>query len=129
MAEPRVYEKLVGTAEFHLRLTSAQHEQLRKHLFPGDGKEAVALALCGRRAGSDNHILTVRQIIEVPHQSCSVRTPTRVNWPTNAIESLLMANHGRRQAIVKIHSHPGGFPRFSETDDTSDLEILNSVIS
>ena len=34
-----------------LRLTASQHEQLKRHLFPGDGKESVALALCGTHRG------------------------------------------------------------------------------
>lgn len=35
--------------KYHLRLTAAQHEAIRKHLYPGDGLEATALILCGRR--------------------------------------------------------------------------------
>ena len=34
---------------YALRLTQAQHEILHRHLFPGDGKEAVAILLCGKR--------------------------------------------------------------------------------
>lgn len=36
---------------FTLRLTGHQHAALKAHLFPGDGNEAVAVALCGRRKG------------------------------------------------------------------------------
>ena len=36
---------------YALRLTSHQHAQLLAHLFPGDGLEAAALVLCGRRDG------------------------------------------------------------------------------
>ena len=32
-----------------LTLTGDQHDHLQSFLFPGDGKEAVAIMLCGRR--------------------------------------------------------------------------------
>jgi len=32
-----------------LRLTQKHHATIAAHLFPGDGCEAVAVALCGRR--------------------------------------------------------------------------------
>jgi hypothetical protein len=60
-------------SEFQLRLTADQHSSLKGHLFPGDDLEAVALILCGRREGSDNHILLGREIIKVPHEHCDRR--------------------------------------------------------
>ena len=36
--------------EVALRLTGKQHKVLREHLFPGDGKEAAAIVVAGRRA-------------------------------------------------------------------------------
>ena len=45
---------------FALRITEPHHAQLKGHLFPGDGKEAVALLLCGRRKGQERHVLTVQ---------------------------------------------------------------------
>ena len=38
-----------------LTLTSTQHAELHRHLFPDDGCEAVALILCGRRADPARH--------------------------------------------------------------------------
>ena len=55
------------TVPVSLSLTGDQHEHLKSFLFPGDGKEAVALLLCspsrGRqtrapgRAGDSRHTL------------------------------------------------------------------------
>lgn len=39
-------------ANVKLRLSATQHRELRTHLYPGDGHEAVAVALCGRRRGT-----------------------------------------------------------------------------
>lgn len=111
-----------------LRMTGRQHDALRSHLFPGDGSEAVAVALCGRRAGESRHVLTVRKIEFVPYEECSVRTPLRVSWSTDRVLPPLLAEATRRGlALLKIHSHPGGFAEFSETDDESDRALFPSV--
>jgi hypothetical protein len=110
-----------------LRLTGRQHATLRAHLFPGDGDEAVALALCGRRAGRTRHIFTVRRIIPVEYQRCSVRTPERVTWSTDLLPPLLMEAERRGEAVLKIHSHPGGLSRFSAVDDEADRDLFSSV--
>jgi hypothetical protein len=111
-----------------LRMTGRQHSLLRAHLFPGDGNEAVAVALCGRRAGDSRHVLTVRKIVPVLYEECSVRTPLRVSWSTDRVLPPLLDEAARRGlALLKIHSHPGGFAEFSETDDESDRDLFPSV--
>lgn len=40
--------------KYKLRMTGQQYAGLQEHLFPGDGKEAVALALCGRYHGENS---------------------------------------------------------------------------
>ncbi len=111
------------TPEYQLRLTSAQHAQLRAHLSPGDELEAVALILCGRRVGDQVHALTAREIINIPHHECD-RQNNRVTWPTTAAELALMRNHGRHQALIKVHSHPSSSETFSSTDTASDRKLL-----
>lgn len=111
-----------------LRMTGRQHALLHAHLLPGDGNESVAVALCGRRAGESRHVLTVRKIELVPYEECSVRTPLRVSWSTDRVLPPLLEEASRRGlALLKIHSHPGGFAEFSETDDESDRALFPSV--
>jgi hypothetical protein len=110
-----------------LRVTGKQHAQLRAHLFPGDSNEAVALALCGRRAGEARHILTVHRIIPVAYDACPVRMRDRVTWPTDLLPLLLTEAGKKGLALLKIHSHPGGWPQFSEFDDAADCELFPSV--
>ena len=110
-----------------LRLTQAQHRLLHAHLLPGDGNEAVAVALCGRRRSKTHHCLTVRDVVPIPYDECKVRTPDRVTWSTMRLRPMLEAAEKRDLAILKIHSHPGGFPHFSDTDDASDKDLFNSV--
>jgi len=110
-----------------LRLSQKDHIALREHLLPGDGLEAVAVALCGRRRSRSNHCLTVRSIVPIPYDECKERTPDRVTWSTRRLIPLLEEAGRRDLAILKIHSHPGGYPQFSSVDDESDTDLFNSV--
>ncbi len=110
-----------------LRLSQKDHIALREHLLPGDGLEAVAVALCGRRRSQSNHCLTLRSIVPIPYDECKERTPDRVTWSTQRLVPLLEEAGRRDLAILKIHSHPGGYPQFSSVDDESDTDLFNSV--
>jgi hypothetical protein len=109
-----------------LRLTGRQHGQLERHLFPGDGKEAVAIVMCGRLNGSDVNGLLAHEIFCVPHDSCR-RSATAISWQPDCILPLLKRAARTNSAIVKIHSHPGGHTEFSETDNRSDQDFFSSI--
>ncbi len=50
-----------------------------------------------------------------------------VTWPPSCVLPLLERASRTNLAIVKIHSHPGGYGEFSETDDRSDEDFFGSV--
>ena len=110
-----------------LRLTQTDHAKLQAHLLPGDDLEAVAVVLCGRRRSDTHHCLTVRSVVPIPYNECEVRTPDRVTWSTQRLIPLLEEAERKDLAILKVHSHPGGYPQFSLTDDESDSDLFNSV--
>ena len=110
-----------------LSLTSEQHFRLRLHLFPGDGKESAAIALCGCRAGNHRHRLLVREIHEIPNEACSERSAVSITWNTDLIASLLDRAEAEGLSVIKIHSHPGGYPRFSSADDIGDRRLLPAI--
>jgi hypothetical protein len=110
-----------------LRLTQSHHHALMAHLLPGDGLEAVAVALCGRRRGEAHHCLTVRTVVLIPYDECKVRAPDRVTWSTQRLIPLLETAAKYDLGILKIHSHPGGYADFSSIDDSSDEDLFNSV--
>lgn len=112
---------------YTLRMTGRQHAALKSHLFPGDGKEAIAIALCGRRAGQERHVLMVHRMVPIPYEDCPVRWPDRITWRTDRIEPLLEEATKKGMAILKIHSHPGYYDRFSEVDDVADRDLFSSV--
>lgn len=109
-----------------LRLNGAQHAALKAHLFPGDGKEAAALVLCGRLSALGRHVLTVRKIVPIPNDQCE-RTEVAITWPTRFADELINEAAKRGMAILKVHSHPGGMDTFSAFDDKSDASFLGSV--
>lgn len=113
--------------KYTLRMTGRQHAALKSHLFPGDGNEAVAVVLCGRRAGQDQHILMVHRIVPIPYEDCPIRWPDRITWRTDRIEPLLEEAAKKGMAILKIHSHPGYYNRFSEADDAADRDLFSSI--
>lgn len=112
---------------YTLRMSGRQHATLQNHLFPGDGLEAVAVALCGRRVGDDLTALLVHELVLVPHAECPIRKPDFIQWRTDRLQQVIGRAASRDLAVVKIHSHPGGFASFSGVDDRSDAELFASV--
>jgi hypothetical protein len=111
-----------------LTLTGDQHDELRQHLLPGDGLEAVAFIACGRAAGPERHRLVARSIHLIPHDNCE-RTRHSVNWNAGCIELLIEQAEVDGLTLVKVHSHPQGFEAFSKIDDESDAHLLPTIRS
>jgi len=107
-----------------LNLTETQHAQLYKLLFLPDGKEAAAIALCGRRAGAHRHRLLVQEIYEIDLELYSHRSVDGMSWSTDCLAPLLEKAEEYGLSVVKIHSHPGGYPDFSEIDEHSDRQLM-----
>jgi hypothetical protein len=112
--------------QYQLKLSGKHYNQLQQHLFPGDGKEAVAVALCGRYESDGLSILLTHNIELIPHNECK-RDEDYIRWKTDRIIPLLEKAEKYNMAILKIHSHPGGYSCFSEIDDNSDTEFFKSV--
>uniref|UniRef100_B0T6R2 UBA/THIF-type NAD/FAD binding protein n=1 Tax=Caulobacter sp. (strain K31) TaxID=366602 RepID=B0T6R2_CAUSK len=109
-----------------LRMTGRHARRLHAHLFPGDGKEAVAIALCGRRRGAYERLL-VHKLVLIPHGDCDLRTPLTVAWSTDLIVPALEEAERRGWSVVKFHSHPGGYNMFSDQDDLSDGLLFPAI--
>lgn len=110
-----------------LRLTKEQQARLQHHLFPGDGCESVALALCGTLDGANRQVYCVNKIIEVPLDACVMRTEIGVRWNVQALVPVLGKALKRGFLILKIHSHPKSCEQFSSQDDKTDLELAHGV--
>lgn len=115
------------TALSALALSGDQHEELRRCLFPGDGKEAAALLLCGRRSGDRRLRLLVREVHGIPYNECTRRTAGLVSWSPEYIAPLLERAAEQRLSVIKVHSHPNGYDAFSRTDDEGDARLLPMI--
>lgn len=113
--------------EVSLSLTAKQQSIIKAHVLPSDGKEAVAIALCGRRAGASSHRLLVHEIVPIPYEYCSLRTLERVSWSTDILIPLLEKAAKRGMAILKIHGHLQSYPQHSEVDDEADHRLFPSI--
>ena len=112
--------------QYQLNISGIHFDLLRHHLYPGDNLEAVAVVLCGRLNHKDVHKLLVHEIVLIPYTECE-RTSDYVSWKTDRIKSLLEKILKYDYAILKIHSHPGGYEQFSSLDDESDSKLFSSV--
>ena len=110
-----------------LSLSGDQHEHLKSFLFPRDGREAVALLLCGRHSGDRRERLVVHEIHDIPYGECSERTETLVTWLPDYIVPMLERATEERLSVVKVHSHPTGYADFSPTDDEGDARLLPMI--
>lgn len=110
-----------------IRISGLHYHKLKKHLFPGDNLEAVAIARCGRSQFGDNHTLLVKELLLIPYEACYERRGDFVHWPTELINPLLEKAARRGDAILKIHCHPGYYEKFSAIDDQSDQELFTSI--
>jgi len=113
--------------ELQLRISGFHHEILKQHLLPTDGREAVAVALCGRFSDVNAEFLLVHDLTLIPYNECYNRESEFLIWPTKRIQHYFEKIGKSNLALLKIHSHPGGYDKFSKTDDLSDYELFDSV--
>lgn len=113
--------------KYNLTISGKHYQTLKQHLYPGYGKEAVAIALCGRHKTKEQTKFLIHELIPIPYDQCMTREPLLVNWSIKIIIPYLEKASRRGLAILKIHSHPTGLSIFTETDNVSDKELFESV--
>ena len=109
-----------------LILQGAQHARLKRHLFPGDGKEAAAIVLCTRQHVGNQLKFLARVVLLVPHAECQ-RFRDRLEWPGRYLDLALDTAKADDLSIFLFHSHPSGYPEFSPIDDDSDADIIQTL--
>jgi len=113
---------------YELRIAGKFYEQLKQHLFPKDNKEAAAVLLCGRHETNDISILLTHKILLIPYDECE-RGKDYITWKMDKILPFLEEVEKRNFALLKIHSHPGGYANFSSTDDESDHDFFTTAFN
>jgi hypothetical protein len=113
--------------KYQLNISGLHYEMLKNHLYPGDGKEAVAIALCGRYLYNGLSKIMIHELYPIPYEDCFIREEDIIQWDTKIIQSIFEKAHNKHLSILKIHSHPTGYKEFSDTDDKSDEELFTSA--
>jgi len=109
-----------------LRMTESHVAELHALLHTGDGREAVAFVLCGHSA-YDRDVYLVRSIVSLTPEAYVERRRDRVRWKTDVLQPVLDRAARERLSVLKVHSHPTGWPDFSDLDDASDRSLAQSV--
>ncbi|GEK44222.1 ThiF family adenylyltransferase [Acinetobacter johnsonii] len=112
----------------HFRLTDTRLDDLKHHLFPGDGLEASAIVLASCNKIKDQIIFLVQDILLVPHSECK-RTVDYLTWPGKYIEEAIEKGEENNLSIFLMHSHPSGFNHFSTADDESDQRVIPCIFA
>lgn len=113
--------------ELQLRISGEHYTIMKEHLLPVDGGEAVAVALCGRYSDEKSEFLLVHDLTLIPHDECISREKDFIQWSTTKIQHYFERIGESNLGILKIHSHPNGYDKFSSIDDVSDLEFFDSA--
>ena len=111
---------------YDLSISDYHYNQIKAHRFPGDGKEAVAMAVCGKYQFKDKTRLLVKDIFLVPYSECTCRSAGMVEWNVQCILPMLVKAAQERLSILYIHSHPTGFNSFSGIDDANDERLYDT---
>ncbi|MBR9871484.1 MAG: ThiF family adenylyltransferase [Gammaproteobacteria bacterium] len=116
----------MARTEYSITFRADDFQLLQQLLFPGDGRESVAFALCSTARSADRTRLLVREVIPLPDTAYLERTGDQVAWTTRALIPLLERIEREGLSLLKCHSHPGGSASFSTPDDASDQGLLTS---
>jgi hypothetical protein len=112
--------------QYQFKISAHLHQTVYQHLLPGDGLEAVGIILCGFHQSSSDFILLAKEFYPINYEQCD-RGGDYVHWKTDLVLHLLEKANKHHFAVVKIHSHPGGYDQFSWIDDESDQKLLPSL--
>lgn len=109
-----------------IRMTEVHYQELYRHLFPGDGLEAMAFLLCRRAYNEGRCVLLVNKVHNFPKEAYLYRDSDRVRIDNRYLLPLLDEAEELGYSMVKCHSHPSGAAWFSDIDDHSDRDVVTS---
>lgn len=110
-----------------LKITEQDYATLCQHLFPEDGKEAIAFALCGRSQAEGRMVFAVHELLLIPYDRCE-REENYLHWQTEDVLPIMNKAMNEHMAVLRIHSHPGGWPHFSKYDLKTDREFFGNLM-
>jgi hypothetical protein len=113
--------------KLQLRISGFHYEMMKKHLLREDGREAIAVALCGRYSSRQSEMLLVHDVTLIQSEQDEDSTDFILHWKTAPVHKYFELISKRKMGLLKIHSHPGGYGQFSAIDDISDYDFFTSA--
>jgi hypothetical protein len=114
--------------QYSVTITKHLYDELQSALFPGDGYESVAFGLCSRASSGDRERLIVQSIYPISSETYIHRSDNCVTWSTELLRKLLLEAAQNTLSILKLHSHPSGYQKFSSLDNKSDVQIKDTMV-
>lgn len=98
--------------------------RLRDATFSVPSCEGGAYLLCGLGVQDGETRFLVRSIIPVRDEHYAVREPHRLSIRSASYVSAAKAAMRDKAALVFVHSHPDGYPRFSDQDNSEEPHLM-----
>lgn len=99
-----------------------------KHGFANQkGHERAAYLFCSRAVMPEEIRFIVRAVEIVPPPYIASSSTEHVSISSSSYVRAIVRADQEDQAIILVHSHPGGFPSFSEQDDREESEFFRTA--
>lgn len=110
--------------KYTLTILEEHLERLQAATFSLPDCEGAAYLVCGESVTDHETRLLVSDVISVRDEHYLVREPLRLSIKSDSYVSAAKAALGQKRSLVFAHSHPGGFPDFSEQDDAEEPNLV-----
>lgn len=109
---------------YTLTILEEHLEHLHSLTFSMPECEGAAYLLCGQSVTAEETRLLVRDVIPVRDEHYIVREPLRLSVKSDSYVSAAKGAHNQKGSLFFAHSHPGGYPDFSEQDDAEEPHLM-----
>lgn len=107
-----------------LTVTEALCQRVADAVFDSPGLEGAAYLLCGVSETGGEVRLLARDVIPVRPEHYLVRERDRLSIAADSYVPVAKRARLAKEAILFVHSHPGGYPDFSIQDDREEPKLL-----
>ncbi|HEV7165186.1 MAG TPA: ThiF family adenylyltransferase [Gammaproteobacteria bacterium] len=107
-----------------IAITERDFNALRNLIFDTPGVEGAAFLLCGQADANLATKLIVHAVIPVASEDYALRERYRLSITSRALMRVAKLANYERLSVIFVHSHPGGYPDFSEQDDREEEKLM-----
>jgi proteasome lid subunit RPN8/RPN11 len=108
-------------------MLTAHMRELRSGFAHPGGHERAAYLFCTKATTPVETRLIVWAVEVVPSEHILSSSPQHVSISSNSYVPALVKADRQDEALVLVHSHPGGYPLFSRQDDREEGELFRTA--